>query len=60
MGRYHLFDASGVLIQHAELGGIAVGDVAHRVGHICAQWVGLTQIFAVELLSLKVCQAMFL
>ena len=53
VGRHDMLDAARVLIHHAELGRIAIGNMADRVGDLRPQGVGLSQIFAVKFLPLQ-------
>ncbi|MPM42922.1 hypothetical protein SDC9_89594 [bioreactor metagenome] len=55
VGRHDLFDLS-LVVQNADLGRIAVGYVAHWVGYIRPQRVGLRQILPVKLLPFQISQ----
>lgn len=59
VGGHHLLDLA-LFIQNADLGGIAVGDMADGVGHVGAQGVRFAQVFAVEFLAVHLCQGFFL
>ena len=45
---YHFADEAGLLVEDADLRGVAVGDVGDRVRHIRTERVGLREVFAVE------------
>ena len=52
MGSHHLADFP-LVVQDAHLGGVAVGHVADGVGHRGPQRVRLSQVFAIELLTVQ-------
>ena len=52
MGGHEGFQLPG-LIQDTELGGVTVSDVAHGVGDVRPQLVGLAEILAVVLLPFQ-------